>query len=217
MPGQLKGDGGILRVKGVLYRAANAVHLRKRADAEQSDHGAENRKQHGEPFPVFPHALFNHVERAAQKVPVFFYFAVFNGKHTFRVFGGRTQNGGNPHPEQRARAAGQNCRGHAHDVAGPDGGRKRRTQRAETGKLAVAFVLLENGAERQSQFGELDAPAADGHQKAGRQNEDDGHRAPDYAVDFSENLFKCHKKPLCKNEWNAGRTGNEFLSFVPEI
>ena len=65
--------------------------------------------------------------------------AVADAQHVLGITGHHPQQGHDPHPEHSPRPARQNGRRHAHDVAGADGGRQRRGQRAEVADVAFAL------------------------------------------------------------------------------
>lgn len=77
------------------------------------------------------HALLNVVEGATQRMPVLIDLTVLYRQKTLGVLGGHAEQGGHEHPEEGARTASHNGRCHAHYVAGANGGRECRTERAK--------------------------------------------------------------------------------------
>ena len=61
------------------------------------------------------------------------------------ILRGNAEHAREPYPEHRARAAREDGRRHAHDVARADGGGKRRGKRAELADIAFGVVVLPQG------------------------------------------------------------------------
>ena len=79
------------------------------------------------------------VHGTAGPLPCRILAAVVHPQHVLRKAGHHAQQGHDPHPEDGTRPAGDDGRGHAHDVAGADGARQRCTHALE---LADGHVLF---------------------------------------------------------------------------
>ena len=82
--------------------------------------------------------------------------------------GGRPQQGRQPHPEDRARAAHRERRHHAHEVAHAHPGGRGHHQRLKRGKPLLVLVFLADGGDH--------IPEQPHGQKAGAQGEVDARR-----------------------------------------
>ena len=109
------------------------------------------------------------------------------------VFGRHAEQGGNPHPEHGARAAGDDCGRHADDVAGADGRGKRGAQSAERRHFAgrvLAFLVFQHVAQGARQLAELQTAQAHGQKNAAEQDEHHQGHAPDEAIDGIEHVVE---------------------------
>ncbi len=128
--------------------ARHGTRLYGRADAEAC-HGGEQREEHRADFRprgggavgLFEGAQPS-VHRAAEHLALVVFHAVFDRCVGFGVLGGDAEDAGEPHPQNGARAARHDGRGHADDVARADGGRKRRAQRAELRNVAFGIGVF---------------------------------------------------------------------------
>ncbi len=145
------------------------------ADAEGGD-GRERGEEDGQPLGV--EAALEGEHRAAEHTAVFRLDAVFDGQQPFRIFGGHTEDAGDPAPEHRAGAAEGHGRGHAHDVAGADGGRQGGGQGAELADVAVRLAVLGQGQPDGFADFQLRKTQADGHEYVGAQEQNDHRPAP---------------------------------------
>ena len=168
--------------------AGNRVDLRERADAEQAHAHAEEREHLRQPAPPHAHAALDVVERAAQNVPRLLVDAtVLHGQQALGELRGHAEQGGQPHPEQRARASGDDGRGHADYVARADGSRQGRAQRAEARHLAgPALLVLHHVAQGARQLPELHGAQPYRQQDAAEQDEHHERHPPDEVVDSDE-------------------------------
>ena len=160
-----------------LGRSANAERGQRREQGKQhSKHAAEL---------LVLEAALERIHRAAEHLAGVVFHAVLHADEDLGVLGGDTQNTGDPHPEDGARAAEQKARAHADDVARTDGGSERRGERAELGDVAVGVGRIVLG-DRQLDAGAklaLDEASANRHEdvRAKQQQNHDG--APHEAVD----------------------------------
>ena len=175
---------GRLGIEEVLDRRNDAVDLAEGADAEETDAGAEEGEEHGQPLKVFPHAPFYVVERAAQGVAVSIYNAVLDGKQALGVLRCHADAGGDDHPEEGAGTAGNDGRRNADDISGADGCGEGRTEGLEARHfpVVIAFVV-EDVVQGQLEAAELKTAEAEGEQGAARQDQDHERDAPDKGVD----------------------------------
>ena len=119
---------------------------------------------------------------------IFLYFTVLTGQHTLSEFGGSTENGCNPHPEQGSGTSGRNGGGNTYNVTSTNGGRKGSTQGCKGRNLTLAtFPLTENGAESTLQLSKLKTAETNGQDETSNQNQDDGGNSPNNIVDRREN------------------------------
>ena len=98
------------------------------ANPEDGGEDAERRKERAEPSPFRAHAVLDVEHRAAGDISFFIDFTILDGEAPFGEFRGHSEEGGHPHPEERARAAGMNGGRDADDVPRADGGGQRRTK-----------------------------------------------------------------------------------------
>ena len=116
-----------------MDRLRHRVRLYRAANSERSD-GGKACEQNRQPFLL--HAALNVIHRAARHFAFAVLNAVFHRQHTLAVFGGHTENRGNPHPKYRTRSADNHSSGHARNITRTDGGRKCRHQCAKMRNIA---------------------------------------------------------------------------------
>ena len=139
------------------------------------------------------HAALDVIERAAENMAVLVDGAELDGEQTLGVLGRHSEEGGEPHPEHGARAAGDDSRCHADDVARADGRRKRGAQRAEARHLALrifALLVLEHVAQRAGQLAELQAAQTHRQKNAAEQDEHHKGHAPHEVIDGGEHVIE---------------------------
>ena len=184
-----------------LERYADRVCLHHVAgEAEREDDG--NREETGEKLAETAlKTCADVVDRAAGHVTALIGGLVLLRKDRLAVDGGHTEESGEPHPENRARAAGVKCGSRARDVAGADLRRdsgRQRLKRAHavrarlfTVERKVAEQMLPAGAE----LADLDKARADGKHDAGTYEEIQQQTVPydvaDLAYPFCQ-YFHCH-------------------------
>ncbi len=143
------GDNG-RNVKGLGEGARDGVRLHHVADeAERDDHRA------GEEYceRLAMEAVRYVIGRASGDVAGVVLRLEELREHRLGEDGGHAEEGGNPHPENRARAAhGNRCRG-SRDVAGSDLRGDRGSERLERGHAALSCPLA---VEARAREGELD-------------------------------------------------------------
>ena len=114
------GDPGGNR-KCVFYCVGNGIDLCQVSNSKRSDHSKNSKsscKNCTKPFDC--KTVFDGKHWPAGHFAVLVLLAVKNGKDGFAVFGSKAKKGGNPHPEQSARAAERHSGRYADDVAGAD-------------------------------------------------------------------------------------------------
>ena len=209
-----------VRIKEAGDSRVDGVHLRESTNAEQADAHSEEREDLCEPTPgnlgqTLLHAALDVIERAAEHMAVFVNAAILHRKQALGILRGHSKQRSEPHPEHRARAAGNDSRRNAHDVAGADGGRKRRAQRAEARHLAVsvfALFILHHVAKRAGQLGKLQAAQTHGQQNATGQNEDHKRHAPNKIVDGDQNAVHRGEKLFHNSSFLHSASRNVRLS-----
>ena len=100
--------------------------------------------------------------------------------------GGHAEEGGDPHPEQRAGAADVNGCRHAHDVAGPDVGGQRGHQRVERRDFALLGLIGAPGPqvfEPSKKIAECEKFQADSQIQASTDQQYKHPRSPNHVVD----------------------------------
>ena len=80
----------IVRIKEIVDRTGNTVHLTECTDTEQTDTDAKKCKHFCEPCPLFTHSLFNIIERTTETVSILGYDAVFDRQQTLGILGSHT-------------------------------------------------------------------------------------------------------------------------------
>ena len=69
-------------------------------------------------LPFLAQSVFDVVHRTADIITLFISFAEMNGKCDLSEFRAHSKDCGDPHPEQRTRTAGRDCRSNADDITG---------------------------------------------------------------------------------------------------
>ena len=186
------GDPGI-DVEAGLDGLGHRVGLHRAADAEGGQH-AKQGKQHRQPLDA--QAALDVVHGAAAHLPLVVGDAVLDGQHGLAVLGGHAEEGGDPHPEDGARATGDDGRGHAGDVAGTDGGRERRHQRPEVADVALVVLLVVLGRregllQRHGQHVDLQEEQAKRQVDGGAAQQDEQGCPPDVAAQPFKEILQC--------------------------
>ena len=88
-------------------------------------------------LPFFAETVLDEVHGPAHEIPRRGHFTVADGKQDFGKFGRHAYHSGTPHPEQRARAARKDGRGHADDAPRADSPSEGRHQGIERRQLAL--------------------------------------------------------------------------------
>ena len=210
------------RVERGVHVARDGIDLAHVADAERCQN-AETGKQHrqhlAQRFAAFlcAQAVGQVVHGTAGPLAFFIFAAVVHAQHVFRKAGHHTQNGHDPHPEDGARPARDDGRGHTHDVAGANGARQRRAHALELADGHVLFAgvggdLLvgkhrANGVPHPvAHPAELEAAGAQCHPQAGaeQQRQPDGppDDAVDHPVDLRDPLYHTFPSLYTKTLWN---------------
>ena len=120
--------------------------------------------------------------------------AVMHRQDHFAIFRRHAHQRGAPHPEQRARAAEEDRRGHTGDVAGTDRRGQAGHQRLERTDLARFFVAFRASAPDQCEAG---ADTRQRHElehrhqeETGAQNQHQHGRAPDETVNAIDQVLQ---------------------------
>ena len=125
-----------------MYSTRDGVCLGHVADAEGSDDSEECEEESHDGAKRFVlEAVLHGEHRAAFHFALCIDFAVLDRQHTFREFRSEAEAGGDPHPDQSARAAGEHRRRYADDIAGADGRSECGHQCGEWRYIARAAFL----------------------------------------------------------------------------
>ena len=126
-------------------------------------------------------------------LPSWSFTRYFTAAKRLGVLRGDAEHAGEPHPQHGARAAGQNGRAHAHDVARADGGRQGRASARRTGPrrpgASGSFVtdsLMAVGILRWMN------PRAKRQEQMRSQQQHDHRRPPHEGVDVVDHLDNVH-------------------------
>ena len=144
VPAGRHGDAALQRVEKALDRRRDAVDLRHCAHAEQADRRPDDRERHGEPAPAQP--LLDVAEWPAEPFPAL-PPAVAHRKIALGILRSHAEQRRDHHPQQRARPARGQRRGHADDIARADRGGKGRAQRGIGRDAVRALPAAEDRAQ----------------------------------------------------------------------
>ena len=111
-----------LRVKKVAHSRGYTVYLGKGTNPQKAHAGSEEREDFGQPPPFDSHAVFYIIKWSAQHMAVPVNGAVFDGKHTLRVFGCHSEKGCQYHPEKCPRPACRKSCCHSYNISCADSG-----------------------------------------------------------------------------------------------
>ena len=173
--------------EALIHHAADGVGLDEVAADDLGNH--EQRAQHRQPGGV--QALFDVIHGAAHPLALLVAFTIQKAQHDLAVFGGHAHEGGHPHPEDGAQAAGHHRGGYAHDVAAAHAGGQGGAQRLEGGDaagilLAVLFApdgLPQGFLDDVAEVAHLHRPGHDGIKHAHAQQYEHEPIAPEFVVD----------------------------------
>ena len=174
----------------------NRVRLGHVADAEGREHREQCEERRHDAAQRAADAVLHRVHRAAGHFADAVRLAVFDRQHRFAVFRGKPEQRADPHPDERAGAAEDHGRRDADDIAGADGGGKRRHQRLERRDVALVLLFLfENHADGVEKIAPGQEFQPDGQENAGadQQRQHDG--APNKIVQVVQHLLKIHSVP----------------------
>ena len=141
------------------------------------------------------------VDRAAGNVTLVVGGLVLLREHGLTVDGGHAEERRQPHPEDRARAAGIQCGSRARDIAGADLRRDRGGQRLErahavlAGLFTVEREVTEQVLPACAELADLNEACADGKHDAGTYEEIQQQAVPDDVADLAYPVcqyFHCH-------------------------
>ena len=161
------------------------------ARPEDSD-GPEDRKEDRKKMPFLRQAVFNKVHGSADPVPLGVALAEMDRQDHLGVFRAHAQQGGDPHPEDRAGPPDRDRARHAGDIARADRSSQRRTDRLEGrhgALLRLFFIkdLSQRLPDRIDKAPDLDKTRTDTQVEADADDADHGGDSPDKAVDFAVN------------------------------
>ena len=186
-------DGGLAGELGVeghddgVDGADDVAHLHRVADAEGGQ-GGEDGEDDRQPLPVLAHAVLDVVHGAAYPVAHRVSLTVLDGQHDFRVLGAHADEGGDPQPEEGARAAQHQGGGDAGDVAGAHRGGLGGGHGLEGGHLPLAGLhlgedLAAGVLHGVAEFPELETRGHAGEDDARAHQQDQHGKSPHHAVD----------------------------------
>ena len=131
----------IRHTEGRIDSGGNRIRLRHVADTEGSKDSEESESSTEEEAGFFVFEAVLHGEhRAALHFTLCIHFTELEAKHTFRELGRKAEACGDPHPDQRARTAGEHCRRDADDITGTDGRSECSHQCRERRNVAAAHL-----------------------------------------------------------------------------
>ena len=179
--------------------ACNGVDLAHVANTERCQH-AEAGEQHRQHPAQRPAALLcaqtvgQIVHSTAGPLALFVLAAVENAQNILGVVGHHAEDRHDPHPEDGTRAAADDRRGNAHDVARTNGGRKRRTKALELADGHILFVRMgcylfvgkdgSNGVFHPvANVPELKSACPHRHDQTGAEQQRQTDRPPDHSID----------------------------------
>ena len=171
---------------------SDVAHLHGVADAEGCQSG-EDTEDGAQPLPVLAQTVLDVIHGAADPLALFVLFTELNGQQNFGVLGTHTDQGGDPQPEDGARAAQGDGGDDAGNVTGADGARQSGGHSLEGGDFALAgLTLLEDLAQGVfhciAKLAELHALGHQGQQDAGAYQQDQHGRSPHDAIDCTINF-----------------------------
>ncbi len=179
-------------VPGLAQSHRHRIGLDHAADTEGGE-AAEQGKQPAKPFQ--PQPFGNVAHRSALHGAVGQVLAIFHRQHGLGIFGRHPDQGADPHPEDRSRAAEVDGRGHPGDVAGADGGRQGGGQRLERGDIPLGLAVRafrKDELERLGQLNELQKTEAQGQISAGPHQQRQHVGPPDKAVQAGHKFGQIH-------------------------
>ena len=159
------------------------LHRRARADggddSERGERDAAELRPPGTRAVFAREGAFPHVHGTAEHVARMVAHAVAHRGVDFHILRGHAEHARDPHPEDGARAACQDCRGNTDDRPRADGRGKRRRKRAEVGDIALALrrAAAPRHAKRLGQLA-LNEARANGEEDMGAEQERDHRRPP---------------------------------------
>lgn len=174
----------------------DGVHLGEGPDAEVGHQHPKEGKGNGQRPVSLPQPVFNVVHGAAGNLSLVVHRTVFDGQAAFRIFGGHTEKGSDPHPQDGPRAPGFDGRSHPHDVPGAHRGCQGRAQGFEG--INVPFPLVLGGKDQFQRPGQpehLEKAQPEAEENPGPHQEDQQRRSPDKTVDLIQQ-GNTHNKQL---------------------
>ena len=157
---------------------------------------SEDRKQSGQPAPVFPKTVLYVVHGAANQVAFLIYFAEVHGQSYLREFCTHPQNRGDPHPEDGTGPSDGDGTGYSGDVAGAYRGSQSGTDRLKRRHGTVGCVPFtehpaEGNPDRIGEFADLQKIGADTQIEPHSDDADHGGDSPDKIVHGIVDGFNC--------------------------
>ena len=167
-----------------LVHASTAERADGRAAGEQQRH----------PFPALAEPQLDVVHRAAGDRAIRIDLAMSYGQGALDILQRHAEEGGEPHPEERARASQPDAYRHAGDIADADRRRKGCRQRLEVLEITLILgvvVAAEGDVDSMPEAAHLDQRQPHSHEQSGaeqqhRQQRNPGFRRPPPDVFFAE-------------------------------
>ena len=182
LPGKIRLESQNCRVDGPY----NVAGLNGVARSQRSQ-GRENAKEDAQPFPVLSQTVFNIVHGAAHPVPVLVPLPELDRQEHLRILGGHANEGRDPQPKQRTRAAQGHRSGDAGDVSRAHRAGQGRGNGLEGGNLPlprVGFVkdFADGILHGIAELPELQSPVPHGHENPDADEQHQHGGAPHKAV-----------------------------------
>ena len=179
---------------GLQHAGAAERELRGVADGirlhggQQQADGNNGRQRKDPCVPLLAHGFFDVIGGAAAEL-AFLLFLVDLAEGGLDVGRGRTEEGDDPHPEDRTGSAEADGRRDTGDVAGTDPARERNRQGLERGDTAIRFLAGIQQPDHLAEEAHLDKPGQDGEEQARSKAQVNEHRTPDIAIDLVNDLL----------------------------
>ena len=157
----------------------HGVALRHAADPAARQQ-REDGKEDGQPLAV--HAAFDRIHRAAADHPVRVDDAVFDREHALCILRCDAEDAAEPAPEDRARAAEDDRRPDADDVAGADCGGQRDRQRTELRYVALRTGIVSDAQPDAEEDVPLDKLQVKRQEDVTSEQQDQQRRPPDEGI-----------------------------------
>ena len=173
--------------RGDRMRLRHVADAEGREDREQREERRHDASEHA------ADAVLHRVHRAAGHLADAVRLAVLDRQHRFAVFRRKPEQRADPHPDECARTAEDHRRRDADNIAGADGGGKRRHQRLERRDVALVLLLfLEDHADGVEKIAPGQELQPDRQEYAGADEKRQHDRPPDKIVHIIQQLLNIH-------------------------